>query len=771
MFGAIAGLGITAFFFYRTLEQGAKTEIQDNLNTRVKEVDSQLRQGEQFLLGMANTTQFLHLNKAGSVDAYKRLVISAMAVRPQLVTGFGVMQTPKGLIADRTWFGPYIVQYNAKVIEQIQQGQPAERLSSPYQNFAYQEISITDKYFQEDYYTDAVKVGKNYWIDEPYTTEDYPVPLTTFAGPIRDAQGKLVAVFNGDISLEDLIATLKDQPAFQKAGYYVLLTPQGSLLAYPLDPQKATDLQNVKAVPKLNTVWSQVQRGLSKNRTGIFASGATASYWAYQTIPSTKWVMLATVPYGAVSGSALLITAGGVALAAVILAGVVVLFSNQLNRRFQPILDECNKLAATDAETQKVMRQQDEIGRLSTSFFNLLGQVTANEQQLRQEVTRTQQAQEQLQQQAKQIEADSQALQSDVSELLEAVSAVEDGDLTVQAPVSDRVTGLVSDTLNRLIERLTEVLSQVASTAQQVTQTSQATDASARAVASNAQQQAQEIARVLSLTEQVQVSAQDSANQINLANLTLNQVQTTVEEGQDAIQTLVAGIQTLQSGTNRIVQRTQDLDTFVNLTEQFAAEQGQLASLIQSLAMSATLLSARATAQQDPRQMMVVAKEFETIATQIKGLAEQTNQNLSSLQKRTDQIRGTVSSVNQDLQGIDRLVGGFTKGVEQSSQAFGSIQAATTEVVKTEETVAQASQQIVQTAQSTATAMQGIAQLADQTAQLTQTARSQSERMGQISQQLLQRIQFFRLPESATRRIDLSQSEEGTVDVSPAATS
>lgn len=378
--------------------------------------------------------------------------------------------------------------------------------------------------------------------------------------------------------------------------------------------------------------------------------------------------------------------------------------------------------------------------------------------------TRTQQlaAQEQASRE------ESEVLYTDVGTLLEIVSEVEEGNLTVQAPVSDRVTGLVSDTLNRLIEQLAQVLGQVFNAAQQVTQTSQKLNESSKTVALNAQQQTDEVTKVLSLIKQVQDSASNSTDRINLANHSLDRVNNAVEQGKIGIESLTKGIQTLQGGSVQIVRRTKDLDEFVDLTDQFVQEQSQIADLIQSLAMGATLLSARATAQQDPRQMMVLAKEFETVANQIKGLAEQTNQNLRLLQKRTDTIENTVFSINQDLQGIDRLVSGFTEEVEKSTQVFGSIQSATENAIATAKTVANSSQQIVQTAETTAKAMGDIARIADQTAKLTQTAQTQSEQMQQIAQQLLQRIEFFRLPAEATKQTDLSQTSKSTIDLTSA---
>lgn len=886
MAGAILGLGATAFLFYRAIEQQAKSQIQNSLSGEVQAIDSQLRQSEQFLLNMANTTQLLHQNKTGSAETYKQMVFSLMAVRPKLVTGFGVLQTPKGLLADRQWFGPYIVEYKAQAVEQVKQG-IAERLSAPNEGFAYQETTVTDKYFDQDWYKDAVKVGKNYWT-EPYVPDGFSIALTTFAGPIKDSQGKLVAVFNGDISLADLVAAFKDKKVFDRAGYYVLVTPEGKLLAYPPDPQKAIALQEAIAIPELKAVWSQVQPNLSQNRPGIISSGDTSSYWAYQKIPSTNWTILAKVPHSSVSGPAYAIAAGGIGIAAIGLAGTVLLFSRRLNRRLQPILDECYKLAGTNT-TQDLLQQQDEINQVSTAFFNLLETQERNTKQLEtqnQILTGLARNEALIQGDAKSaaqsiteaatvvlgierasiwlynsnksaiecfdlyqrtpsehsagteltaadfpgyfkalkeeplivaadahahpatrefsssyliplgiasmldvpiqiggqtvgvlccehvaqtpkewtlqeqsfasslanlmsLALENQITQTEVGHLLDIVSSVEEGDLQVRAKVSDRPTGLVSDTFNRLIEELVAVLGQVLNTAQQVSQGANNLEQIATTVAANAEQQAQSVDRVLNLSEQVKQSTQDTDVQVQETNQSLGALSAAVGEGKTAISSLSQGIGVLQQGTDRIIQQMKTLGEFVGLADQFVQEQSQIASMTQILSMNAALVAARAAEQRNPKQFANVAREFESIAGQVSKLAQQTNDGLSLLEQRTGQIHNVVSGIDREVQSLGGLVSSFNQGVEQSERVFQNVQAVAAESLDAGRAIASSSQEIANISQSTSTALQDVAQLAQKTAQLTQNTRSQSTAIGALSAQLLQRIKFFQLPASA----------------------
>ena len=362
---------------------------------------------------------------------------------------------------------------------------------------------------------------------------------------------------------------------------------------------------------------------------------------------------------------------------------------------------------------------------------------------------------------------DNETLQTEVEHLLDVVSSLEEGDFRVNARVSDRATGLVADTLNRLIEELVRVLGQVLGTAQKVSIGSKYLEQMANRVATNADRQAESVSQVLNLTEQVEDATLHSSQQVQATSQSLEAVRVTVERGKVAIATLTKGINVLQQNTNRIVRQMKNLGEFVELAEQFVQEQSQIASQTQVLALNASLVAARASEQQDPRQFMLVAREFESIAAQVSALAKQTNDRLVILEQRSQQMHSVVSTIDEDVQNLSGLAIAFTRGVEQSSQEFDKVEIVTQEAVKAGETVAGSSQKILDAARSTAEAMRNIAALARQTAQLTQNTKDQSEAMGYLSAQLLSRIEFFRLPatniseqDTIPERIDLSSVEE-----------
>jgi signal transduction histidine kinase/CheY-like chemotaxis protein len=349
----LAGLGV---LFYFNLEADKLHHLTAEVDLKVREIDTELRNSEIFLKSLVVATVNLQNNGVRSPSAYDQIVLSSMSIRPKLITGFGVMQTPNGLV-DRQWFGSY-----------IEETQPNRGIKLPEDpNFSLVELWQVDKYPELQYYTDAITANKYFW-SKPYINASYPIPLVTFAGPIRDRNGNLIGIVNGDINIRDL--NLNQQSNSKDAGYSVFVTQEGILLGYAPDPTRVSHLENIASIPQLKVVWDDIQHALAQGKSqGFIESNATRSYWVYERVPSSQWVMLRSIPYDTVVKPALFLSLSATLAAAIALAFVVVLFVRYLNRRLQPILEACDE---TLIESDVQIRSKDEIGRLSTAFFSMM---------------------------------------------------------------------------------------------------------------------------------------------------------------------------------------------------------------------------------------------------------------------------------------------------------------------------------------------------------------------------------------------------------------
>ena len=374
----------------------------------------------------------------------------------------------------------------------------------------------------------------------------------------------------------------------------------------------------------------------------------------------------------------------------------------------------------------------DEIGKLA----DVLNLMTINLTQNRQD------------QSAAQMDAEVQnnIFQDEISHLLDVVSDLELGDLTAKAEVSPHATGLIADTLNRLSEQLAEVLAAVLQTAQQVTLRTDRLEQLAIAVSQNAEQQEGLVVQARLGIEDVNQLAQDAAQQAIAANRAVQRVRSAVRQGEEQIIYLTASIESLQAATVQMVQRIKNLGEFVALAKQFVLDQKRLASLTQVLATNASMVATRALEQRDPQQFVSVAREFEAIASQVNALATQTNQGLVVLQQRTGFVDVVVSGIEQDVRDVNSLVSDFTKSVDSSEQSFTNIATVTEELADIGIAVTDSSSSIANAVKFSLASIQDIEAIAERSASQAQFTRDQSGKMGKLVRQLLERVQFFRLP-------------------------
>jgi methyl-accepting chemotaxis protein PixJ len=350
------------------------------------------------------------------------------------------------------------------------------------------------------------------------------------------------------------------------------------------------------------------------------------------------------------------------------------------------------------------------------------------------------QAQEQL------TREENNQLQEDIGELLDVVCEIEAGNLTIQAQVNDRATGLVSDTLNRLVEELGRTLRQVSVAAQRVDTNSKVQKEMATTVAQNTSKQAEEVSQMLLLTLQVRQSAQNTMEQLVMTDRSLMTLQSSVTQGQETISNLDREINVLQSGSDRIVQEIKTLGEFVGLADRFVQDQSEIVTETQILALNASLVAARAAEQRDPKQFAAIAREFDSIATQVSLLAQQTNEGLTILEQRSSHISKVVSSVDTDVQKLGGLVNTFTTGVKQASEVFATVQDVTKQAVESGNMVSKASQQIISAADSTTLAIDSISALSQEISHQSQDAQNIGDRLNILSTDLLANIQIFKLP-------------------------
>ncbi|NJM96249.1 MAG: histidine kinase [Phormidesmis sp. RL_2_1] len=329
---ALIGLGTMSYFFYRALENRATGAIQDSLSTQVVDLEGDLETVHQSLSDLSAAVTTLNQQGIKDPEVYQALVFAMFQKRTALTNALGFGQTPFSVVPEVEWYWPFFF------LDQKLPDQVGKLLPKPYSDIRYADLYTDDNYPEQHYYQQVIEAGENIWL-EPYPW--YGLTLTTYTGPIFNDNNEIIAIAGLDINVTAISERLQ-KPVLKEDGFYTILSTQGNLLAYPPKPEKAKKLATYKDIPELADIWEQID----PTGRGIIRRGN--SYWAYQHVEKTDWLMLASVPQSVVLAPVLAITLGGALGAGTVLAIVVSLFVRQLNSRLNPILKECQKIAEID---------------------------------------------------------------------------------------------------------------------------------------------------------------------------------------------------------------------------------------------------------------------------------------------------------------------------------------------------------------------------------------------------------------------------------------
>ncbi|MFB2969744.1 ATP-binding protein [Aerosakkonema sp. BLCC-F183] len=391
--GSLVGLGCASYLFYQELVKQARTELMASLEVNAQNLEGSFNSFENSAKLVAASATTLYEAGERREQVYVNLIGRSLKTIP-LGTGLGFGQPPQKrlIIPERKYAYPFAIRENdGKVIAKGGESSPDD--------------------YKASYFIEPIKAGKPIWL-EPIsyleTTVEPPQQTvsTSYSLPFYNNKKELLGVLAQDLELGFLSVKLS-QPVMRDKGYFALVSSKGNLIAYPPKPELALDLKPFPEINNYSQLWQRIQKNIQtgKKNSGIISwqdGSGKREYWAYRRIANNNWILLASVPQWVIFGPLLQFTVGGTLLAAlgasIVLAIVVFLFVKRLNQRLQPIMDECNLLAEASPKSEELMSREDEIGQLTISFYNLLGQVTVNEKRLRKEMEKSAKAYQALKQ-------------------------------------------------------------------------------------------------------------------------------------------------------------------------------------------------------------------------------------------------------------------------------------------------------------------------------------------------------------------------------------
>ena len=328
--------------------------------------------------------------------------------------------------------------------------------------------------------------------------------------------------------------------------------------------------------------------------------------------------------------------------------------------------------------------------------------------------------------------------QDAILRLLDEMSSLADGDLTVQATVTEDVTGAIADSVNYAVEALRDLVAGVNNTAQQVAAQAQETRATTIQLAEASEHQAKEIREATDTINEMARSFDDMAKRSSeSADVAQGSVQI-ANRGADMVRQTISGMDSIRDQIQETSKRIKRLG-------ESSQEIGDIVELINGISEQTNVLALNAAIQ--AASAGGAGRGFAVVADEVQRLAERATNATRRIEALVQTIQAdTAEAVNSMEQTTSQVVSG-ARLAEDAGEALESIEKVSNDLAGLIQDISHQAQEESNNATKIAKLMNSIRDISVQTTEGTgQTAKSVAN-LAELVRELRDSVSDFTLPE------------------------
>ncbi len=328
--------------------------------------------------------------------------------------------------------------------------------------------------------------------------------------------------------------------------------------------------------------------------------------------------------------------------------------------------------------------------------------------------------------------------QQAIMRLLDEMSSLADGDLTVRATVTEDMTGAIADAVNFAVEQLRELVTGINITAHTVSESAQETMDTTRKLAAAAGEQAEQVGETAS-TMNVMAESFDGMARRSLESSEVARKSVEIaHNGSQMVQQTIRGMDTIRD-------QIQDTSKRIKRLGESSQEIGDIVELINGIAEQTNILALNAAIQS--ASAGGAGRGFAVVADEVQRLAERATNATRRIEMLVQNIQADTAEAVVSMESTTSEVVSGAEKAEDAGEAFKRIESVSKDLSAMIEAIAQEAQTQSETATQVAERMNSIRDVSIQTYEgSSQTAQSMG-RLADLVHKLSDSVADFKLPE------------------------
>jgi twitching motility protein PilJ len=346
--------------------------------------------------------------------------------------------------------------------------------------------------------------------------------------------------------------------------------------------------------------------------------------------------------------------------------------------------------------------------------------------------------------------------QQAILRLLDELSNLADGDLTVQATVTEDITGAIADSINYAVDALRGLVTTINASAIQLDSATRQTQALSAHLAKASGAQSKQIASATENAAKMAGSVEEvSGNAERAADVARHSVEV-AHKGGDAVRRTIDGMNTIRETIQETSKRIKRLG-------ESSQEIGNIVELINDIAEQTNILALNASIQSSMageagRGFAVVADEVQRLAERAANATKQIEVLVRTIQTDTNEAVVSMERSTTDVVGGALLA-------ENAGAALEEIEQVSNQIASLVQNISSSSRAQTGAAQGIARNMQVLKEISAQTAESTSATSTAIAKLAELSAGLRKAAAGFRLPGSGAggSSVRLKKVEESTL--------